>query len=99
MRQIAECYLGFTEGVDKDVLFTYYDEALNDREFNTLVLKHWRINKGGTDERLRLYIALNAAAQDRVNINPDTFSFLIETPDSPGQLFLLYIVISALFWT
>ncbi len=92
MKHIAECYLGFTDEIERDFLMTYDDTVPNDSNFNKLVLKHWRKNKGGTDERHKLYTYLDAAAQDRDNINPDTFSFLIETPDSPGQLFLLYIV-------
>ena len=90
MRQIAQVHFGFNDGIDWDVLMTYDNEALSDSEFNTLVLEHWRRIKGGTDERLRLYTALNAAAQAGGDINPDSFSFLIETPHSPGQLYLLY---------
>ncbi len=94
MRQIAQGHLGFPDGID-DLLMTYDDTALNDSDFNTLVLKEWRRIKGGTNERLRLYTALSAAKQAGVDINPDSFSFLIETPHSPGQLYLLY---SAIFW-
>ncbi len=84
MRQIAQVHLGFTDGID-DLLKAWDNTALHDSEFNKLVLDHWRRTKGGTDERHRLYTALNAAAQAGVDINRDSFSFLMETPHSPGQ--------------
>ncbi len=83
MKQIAQAYL-FDEGID-DLLKTWDKTAFTDTEFNKLVLEHWRKNKGGTDERLRLHTALNTAAQAGVPVNRDSFCFLLESPQAPGK--------------
>ncbi len=84
MRQIAQVYLGFDDGIN-DLLKIWDESAINDSEFNKLVLEHWRKNKGETDQKLRLHTALTSAAEGGVDINRECFSFLKEIPHRTGD--------------